>query len=298
MGSVETAVIPVAGFGTRLLPVTQLVAKEYLPLGSKPAIQYIVEELAGAGIKRIVLVTSERKRTIEQLFNPDPALLAQLSNRSEILDRLWSPEDYPDLEISTVTQHEQLGLGHAIWCAREAVGDVPFAVALGDCPIGVGGRSGIMNRMVEQFDSCSADSKIVISFEEVPKEYVHRYGIAEPECIGEVFRINNLVEKPDPEDAPSNLAICGRYIFPGSIFDRLGNTSPDHVGEIQLTDAIKCMIGEGVLAFGVKLAAEDRRHDVGDFGSYVQSFVEFALADQELRKFVEQALEQEKKLKQ
>ena len=291
---IKTAVVPVAGWGTRLLPVSMMVAKECLPLGRKPAIQHICEQLAEAGIEKIVFVTSARKENVTQLFAENESMLEKLTGgKASIREHFWSTGPFSNVTFETVIQQQQLGLGHAVFCAREYVGDEPFAVALGDCPVGLPGQSKIIHRMINHFEKQNAE--IAISFEQVPTEKVHKYGIAEGgELLSDdAFEIEDLVEKPEASAAPSNFAICGRYLFSPEIFEALENQETGAGGEIQLTDAVRRMIHNGATAVGVPLANGVDRFDVGGMDSYVQSFVEFALADPELRSAVETALQQQ-----
>ena len=290
---IKTAVVPIAGWGTRLLPVSLMVAKEFLPLGRKPAIQHICEQLADAGVERIIFVCSERKGNVTQLFESNEALIAKLTGaKASIREQFWSTGPFDKVQFETTIQREQLGLGHAVLCAKQLVGDEPFLLALGDCPIGVPGQSQIVQRMVEQYER--HDAQIVISFEQVTSDRIHKYGVAKPGARFENgFVVEDLIEKPTAASAPSNLAICGRYVLSAEVFSVLQNQHSGHCGEIQLTDAIRSMIQNGAKAIGVPLADGEFRYDVGGMESYVQSFVEFAVADPELRQWVEAALERQ-----
>jgi UTP--glucose-1-phosphate uridylyltransferase len=189
------------------------------------------------------------------------------------------------LEYFYTRQRRQLGLGHAVLCARPMVGDQPFVVALGDSIIGVNAQSDIVARMVERFESEAAD--VVVAFEEVPQEEVVRYGIARPASVegqgesevGEAFELADLVEKPSVEEAPSRLAVAARYVLSPRIFDALSRTEPGKGGEIQLTDAIRSVLADGGRGIGIRLRPDERRFDIGNFGSYFRAFTEFALAD-------------------
>ena len=286
---IDTAVVPIAGLGTRLLPTTLLTAKEYLPLGNKPAIQHIVEELGCAGIKKIVFVVSENKQSVAKLFESSPEQLDRLiGNKSTIRERLWSCSPYANLVIETTVQEEQLGLGHAILCAKPYVADKPFVVALGDCAIGLPSQESILSRMMNECSNCQAE--IAISFQTVPLEMTHKYGIAKPKTVGDCFELLDLIEKPKAESAPSDLAVCGRYILPPKIFQQLERSQKGLDNEIQLTDSIKSLIQSGAKSIGVRLPKGVKRYDVGDMKTYIQAFVEFALADSEYRAVVEQAV--------
>ena len=289
--SVETAIVPVAGLGTRLIPISSAVPKELLPLGRKPALQYIVEELGQAGIKRIVLVTSEAKRSIGFLFERDLQLESRLreAGKHEILQQLWSQSPYSQIQIDIAIQKQQRGLGHAVLCGEAFVNNRPLVVALGDSLIGLGGHGTLLTRMLNEFETRKAD--IVIAFDEVPDDQVNRFGIACPISDTNVFELSDLIEKPDLGTAPSNLAVAARYIFAPQIFEALKQTPPGKDNEIQLTDAIHRLIADGAKAIGVRLEKHERRFDVGDLQSYVRTFIEFALYDPQLRDEVLAAIE-------
>jgi UTP--glucose-1-phosphate uridylyltransferase len=274
----DIAVVPVAGHGTRLLPATKSQPKEMLPVGRKPVVQYVVEELATAKIRRLLFVTGARKAAIENHFDEDHGLIAHLreSGREEELAEL--DFERQQMEYFYTRQRRQLGLGHAVLCARPLVGNQPFAVALGDSIIGLHAKSTIVGRMLEEFERGKADA--VIAFEEVPAAEVGRYGIAEPRgAVGDRFELQRVIEKPAAGEAPSNLAVAGRYVFSPAIFDELAATTPGKGGEIQLTDAIQRLLSKGGKGVGLRLAADERRFDIGNFDSYFRAFVDFALAD-------------------
>lgn len=276
--SVDLAVVPVAGRGTRLLPLTKSQPKEMLPLGRKPVVQYVVEELARCGIGRLLFVTGPGKAAIENHFDIDMELIDTLreTGKEELLEELAFERE--DLEYFYTRQRRQLGLGHAVLCAKPVVGGQSFVVALGDSIIGMRAQSGVVRQMIERFESSRAAA--VIAFEEVaPQEVVH-YGIAKPrDGLGDVFELDDLVEKPGVEEAPSNLAVASRYVFSPAIFDCLEETPPGKADEIQLTDAIRMLIRQGRNVLGVRLMADERRFDIGNFESYFLAFAEFALAD-------------------
>jgi UTP--glucose-1-phosphate uridylyltransferase len=275
---VEIAVVPVAGRGTRLLPLTKSQPKEMLPVGRKPVVQYVVEELARCGIGRLLFVTGPGKTAIENHFDIDAELVAHLrtTGKEELLEELAF--ERADLEYFYTRQRRQLGLGHAILCARPIVGQQPFVVALGDSIIGLCAQSRIVGRMIQQFERSQAAA--VVAFEEVPPEEVIHYGIARVRQMdGEVFELDDLVEKPDPSEAPSNLAVAARYVFSPAIFASLERTKPGKGNEIQLTDAIRMLIRDGQRVLGIRLPPGEKRFDIGNFESYFQAFLEFALAD-------------------
>ncbi len=276
--SIDLAIVPVAGIGTRLLPATKSQPKEMLPVGRKPVAQHVVEELANSGIRRLLFVTGKGKHSIENHFDTDTELVTYLreSGREEELGELSFERQ--DLEYFYTRQRRQLGLGHAVLCAKALVGRQPFVVALGDSIIGLNAQSDIVARMIEQFEQHQA--QVVVAFEEVAMEEVHRYGIAQPRGpVSDVFELEALTEKPSVAEAPSNLAVAARYVFCPEIFDKLAETKPGKGGEIQLTDAIQMLLENGGKGIGVRLRPDERRFDIGNFGSYFRAFTEFALAD-------------------
>lgn len=291
--SVDLAIVPVAGQGTRLLPSTKSQPKEMLPVGRKPVVQYVVEELARSGVRRLLFVTGAGKTSIENHFDDNAELIAFLreTGKEDLLSELEF--ERMGVEYFYTRQRRQLGLGHAVLCARPLAGEEPFVVALGDSIIGMNAQSNIVARMVEQFESKRADA--VICFEEVPKEEVVQYGIAKPRGKAEdVFELADIVEKPSVAEAPSNLAVAARYVFAPGIFPLLASTKPGKGGEIQLTDAIRTLVKDGGRVLGVRLKADERRFDIGNFESYFQAFCEFALADPKhgpgLREFLKNLL--------
>ncbi len=294
--SIDIAVVPVAGHGTRLLPATKSQPKEMLSVGRKPVVQYVVEELGLSGIQRLLFITSHGKASIEQHFDFDEQLGGYLreTGREEQLKALEF--ERLNMEYFYTRQRRQLGLGHAVLCARPLIGSQPFVVALGDSIIGLHAQSDIVRRMISQFESNHAD--VVVAFEEVAPEEVVHYGIAQPAGeVSEVFQLEKLVEKPSREEAPSNLAVAARYVFSPAIFDALTRIKPGKGGELQLTDAISLMLDGGCKGLGVTLSKTERRFDIGNFDSYFRTFAEFAMSDPEygasLRSFVRQLLDRE-----
>jgi UTP--glucose-1-phosphate uridylyltransferase len=290
---IKSAVIPVAGHGTRLLPATKSQPKEMLPVARKPIVQYVVEELVSNGIQQLLFVTGRNKSSIENHFDHDPDLARTLSDgqKRELLEEV----DFERLRANFfyTRQRFQRGLGDAVLCGENFAGEEPFLVALGDSILGLHAVSRAVSRMAEVFEEKHASC--VIAVEEVPREETRHYGIVQPENgTSDVFRIVNLVEKPKPEEAPSNLAIAGRYIFSPVIFDMIRRVKPDSRGEIQLTNAIQLLCEEGRRVMAVKLTAAEKRYDIGNFPSYFESFVEFALADpaygEEFRRVLERLL--------
>lgn len=288
---IKSAIVPVAGHGTRLLPATKSQPKEMLPVARKPIVQYVVEELVQNGIEQILFVTGRNKSSIENHFDHDPELLRALGNKRELLNEL----DFEKMRAHFfyTRQRLQKGLGDAILCGENFAGEEPFLVALGDSILGLHANSKVVARMSELFAAKRASC--VIAVEEVPPEDTVHYGIVQPEKDGgDAFRIVDLIEKPKPEDAPSNLAIAGRYVFSPLIFDLIRRVEPDKRGEIQVTDAIRLLCEEGKRVMAVKLAPGEKRYDIGNFPSYFETFVEFALADPaygaQLRKVLQRLL--------
>jgi len=294
--SITNAVVPVAGLGTRLLPATKSQPKEMLPVGKRPVVQYVVEELERNAFKRILLITGANKDSIENHFDVDPALIRHLreTGKEELLEELEF--ERADLNFFYTRQKLQRGLGDAVLHAEEFAGHEPFAVALGDSILGRHAGSMALTRMKELFveHNCVA----VVAFEEVERNEVHQYGIAEPaEALREdgSFLIRDLIEKPSIDEAPSQLAIAARYIFSERIFPALHETKPGKGGEIQLTDAIRLLLQAGEKVVGFKLPPQDKRYDIGNFESYFKAFIDFALHDPahgaELRKFTRSLLD-------
>lgn len=280
---VTHAVIPVAGFGTRMLPLSKSVPKELLPLGNRPAIHYVIEEAIAAGIKHIVLVGHAQKSAIENYFDINAELDNQLraKGKDELADSLnWLPED---VSVSMIRQGKPLGLGHAVLKARPIVGDNPFAVLLPDVvlnPFTTDMDKDNLAYMIQSFEQ-SKHSQILVSA--VADEDVHKYGIAklkETDQLAQLsddknanFAVAGFVEKPQLADAPSNLAVVGRYVFTASIFDYLAETKPSVGGEIQLTDAIDALISTQGVDITTMLGES---FDAGDMTSYMKAFIYFA----------------------
>ena len=222
---IDLAIVPVAGQGTRLLPSTKSQPKEMLPVGRKPVVQYVVEELALSGIGRLLFITGPGKSSIENHFDQSAELIAFLreSGKEDLLEELDFERQH--LQYFYTRQRRQLGLGHAVLCARPLVGEEPFVVALGDSIIGLNAQSDIVRRMAEEFTRSKADG--VIAFETVPREDVVHYGIARPRGgEADVFELADIVEKPGVAEAPSTLAVAARYVFAPVIFELLARTPP------------------------------------------------------------------------
>jgi len=290
--TIDLAVVPVAGLGTRLLPATKSQPKEMLPVGRKPVVQYVIEELERVGIKRILFITGPGKSSIENHFDLNTELIQSLreKGKEDLLSELTF--DHAPVQFFYTRQRRLLGLGHAVLTSRQFAANGPFVVALGDSIIGLNAQSTVVSRMIECYEKNNAAA--VIAFEEVPYDQVHRYGIARPASSGNTFEVLELIEKPSRDEAPSNLAIAARYVLSPRIFDFLQNTKPGKGGEIQLTDAMQMMNREGGKIYGVRLSADERRYDIGNFGAYFRTFVEFALADEkygdDLKRYLEKLL--------
>jgi UTP--glucose-1-phosphate uridylyltransferase len=290
---INIAVVPVAGLGTRLLPATKSQPKEMLPIGRKPVVQYVVEELARVGMQRILFITGPGKASIENHFDLNAELIQVLreNGKEDLLAELEF--DRAPIQYFYTRQRQQLGLGHAVSCAKPFIGNQPFAVALGDSIIGLNAESNILGRMTTCFAERKADA--VIAFTEVPRDRVPFYGVAKPREDGDIFELEDVIEKPGVDEAPSNLVISARYVFAPGIFEALEQIKPGSGGEYQLTDAIRLIIQGGGKVYGVRLRADERRYDVGNFESYFQAFIEFALADEKcgasLREYLKNMLQ-------
>jgi len=273
---VTKAVLPVAGLGTRFLPASKAIPKEMVTVVDKPVIQYVVEEALAAGINEIVLVTHSSKRAIEDHFDKNYELEAELERRGkhELLEVLRETVP-PGLKVSVVRQGSALGLGHAINCARAIIGDAPFAVMLPDVLVEQSGTLTDLGVMAEHFLE-SGHAQIMV--EPVPYEQVSAYGVVDVNGVelqaGEGAPMHRVVEKPPRDEAPSNLSIVGRYILPARIFDLLDKTKPGAGGEIQLTDAIATlMTEEGVDAFHIR----GRSYDCGNKLGYLEATLAYGL---------------------
>lgn len=269
MQKITKAVFPVAGFGTRFLPATKASPKEMLPIVDKPLIQYAVEEAVAAGIRDMVFITGRQKRAIEDHFDKAYEIESELAARGkhELLELVRSIVP-PYVNCIYIRQSEQLGLGHAVLCARPVVQNEPFAVILADDLID--GVTPVMKQMVDVFERENAS---LLGVQEVPREQTRQYGIVSAEKPSDsVSRIRGIVEKPRPEDAPSNLAVIGRYILSPAIFDILVQGRPGAGGEIQLTDAIAALLArERVLAYRF----DGVRYDCGSKLGYLQATVTY-----------------------
>ena len=276
---IRSAIVPVAGYGTRLLPATKSQPKEMLPVARKPIVQYVAEELSGNGVDQILFITGRNKTSIENHFDLDPELqrMLETTNKKELLEELQFEEDLKAKYYYT-RQRVQRGLGDAILCGETFAGEQPFVVALGDSILGIHAQSKTVSKMIALFEQRGASC--VVAVEEVPHNEVSNYGVIEANDAADgVLRVVNMVEKPSPDEAPSNLAIAGRYVFSPLIFDLIRAVRPDKRGEIQLTDAIQRLCEEGRRVLAVRLPPDEKRYDIGNFPSYYETFLEFALAD-------------------
>jgi UTP--glucose-1-phosphate uridylyltransferase len=268
---ITDAVIPVGGLGTRLLPATRSLPKEMLPLVDKPAVQYVVEELQGAGIERILFVTGRRKRAIEDHFDADPEL-------ERAVGEAGSPAS--GLRILYTRQRRPLGVGDALRYAAGFAGEAGVVVAFGDAIIAPSpdGGPGVVQRLIDAYESGEVSAAVAV--QEVPSELVSRYGIvARGAGVGDAFEVIDVVEKPAPEAAPSRIAIMGRYVLGPPVFEALASTPPGASGELQLTDALRQVVQDGGRVLAVPFAPDERRHDVGTLESYCAAFLEYALSD-------------------
>jgi UTP--glucose-1-phosphate uridylyltransferase len=288
MTEINIAVVPVAGLGSRLLPATKSQPKEMLPVGRKPVVQYVVEELSRVGLDKILFITGPGKTSIENHFDLNLELIQVLreTGKEELLDELSF--ERTTSQYYYTRQRQLLGLGHAVLCAKSFVGEQAFVVALGDSIIGLHAKSDVVSRMKKVF--LSQEAAAVIAFEKVPPAEVSRYGIAAPRQNGEIFELADVIEKPSVDTAPSDLAIAARYIFRPVIFEALQQTSFGTGNEIQLTDAIRRLIHQGHKVYGVLLQPDEKRYDIGNFESYFRAFLSFALADEKYGKNLREQL--------
>ncbi|MFI6639347.1 UTP--glucose-1-phosphate uridylyltransferase GalU [Streptomyces sp. NPDC050504] len=277
---ITKAVIPAAGLGTRFLPATKATPKEMLPVVDKPAIQYVVEEAVGAGLSDVLMITGRNKRPLEDHFDRNYELESALSRKGDA-DRLARVQESSDLAtMHYVRQGDPRGLGHAVLCAAPHVGDQPFAVLLGDDLIDP--RDPLLARMAEVQER---EGGSVIALMEVEPEQIHQYGCAAVKDTGEsdVVRVTDLVEKPERFEAPSNLAIIGRYVLDPAVFDILRKTQPGRGGEIQLTDALQMLAADETIGGPVHgVVFKGRRYDTGDRGDYLRAIVRLACEREDL----------------
>jgi len=276
---VTKAIFPVAGMGTRFLPATKSVPKEIMTLVDRPLVQYAIDEARAAGIKEFIFVTSRGKGALEDYFDHAPQLEQELRKKGK--DELLTTLKSTNMEsgaIAYIRQHKAMGLGHAVWCARRLIAEEPFAVMLPDDVIAA--EKPCLQQMVEAYEETGGS---MVAAMEVPPERVSSYGILDvEEDMGSVVKVKSMVEKPKPEDAPSNLAVIGRYILTPSVLSNINKMKSGAGGEIQLTDAIAQEIGKpkgGV--YGLRFRGQ--RFDCGSKSGFLQATVSFGLAREELR---------------
>ncbi|MEU9858686.1 UTP--glucose-1-phosphate uridylyltransferase GalU [Streptomyces sp. NPDC047974] len=279
-GRISKAVVPAAGLGTRFLPATKATPKEMLPVVDKPAIQYVVEEAVAAGLSDVLMITGRNKRPLEDHFDRNYELEEALIRKGDD-ERLSKVQESSDLAtMHYVRQGAPRGLGHAVLCAAPHVGDQPFAVLLGDDLIDP--RDPLLARMVEVQERHGGS---VVALMEVEPSQIHLYGCAavEETVDGDVVRVTDLVEKPDPAEAPSNYAVIGRYVLDPAIFGTLRDTEPGRGGEIQLTDALQKLAGDEKIGGPVHgVVFKGRRYDTGDRGDYLRAIVRLACEREDL----------------
>jgi len=283
MTTIRKAIIPAAGLGTRFLPVTKSMPKEMLPIIDKPVIHYVVEEAVDAGIEDIIIITGRGKRAIEDYFDASPELEMRLKDQKKIeqLKQLKEISDFPGIHY--VRQKEPMGLGDAILKAEKHIGNEPFAVLLGDDIIA--NNQSCTGQLISVFSRFHSS---IISIELLPPEKISSYGIIKgSEIEPDIFAIQDIIEKPTPDSAPSNMGAVGRYIFVPEIFDCLKRTSPGVGNEIQLTDAIRLLLQEQpVYAYKFK----GKRYDTGDKLGYIETIIDYALKDPDLQKSLKKFL--------
>ncbi|MCH2076733.1 MAG: UTP--glucose-1-phosphate uridylyltransferase GalU [Rhodobacteraceae bacterium] len=275
---VTKAIFPVAGQGTRFLPATKSVPKEIMTLVDRPLIQYAIDEARAAGIKEFIFVTSRGKSALEDYFDHAPELESSLEKKgkTELLETLKST-NMDSGAIAYIRQHMALGLGHAVWCARRLIGDEPFAVILPDDVIS--GEVSCLKQMVDAYEETGGN---IVAAMEVPQSKVSSYGVLDvKDDMGHIVSTKGMVEKPDAADAPSNLAVIGRYILNPSVMNHLNQMKQGAGGEIQLTDAIAHELTEGRDVYGLRFRGQ--RFDCGSKAGFLQATVAFGLARDDLR---------------
>lgn len=272
---IRKAIIPAAGLGTRFLPATKAQPKEMLPIVDKPAIQFIVEEALASGIEEILVIIGRNKRSIEDHFDRSVELELQLKSQGKY-EMLKMVQKISDITVHFIRQKEARGLGDAVLCARQFIGDEPFAVLLGDDIVDT--EVPCLSQLIEVYNDLGGS---VLGVQQVPQDKVSAYGIVDPEDVKpNVWRARDLVEKPEVDEAPSRLAVLGRYILRPAIFDILEHTRPGRGHEIQLTDAINELAQkEAVYAYNF----DGRRYDIGDKEGFLEATVEYALKRPEIR---------------
>lgn len=279
MKKVRKAIIPAAGFGTRFLPFTKSVPKEMIPLVDKPVIQYVIEEAVKAGIEEILIITSSGKSAIQDHFNPVSDLESRLaaSGKQQLLEELHAIDQLADIHY--VYQQQLNGLGDAVLRGKAFTGDEPFAVLLGDTVLDSATDRSVTGQLIDVYEQYQAP---VTALEEVPRDKISRYGIVGGQALtSSIMKIETLVEKPSPEEAPSNCAIASRYLFTPDIYEALKHTGRGKGNEIQLTDAMSLLLKERAM-YGRKI--DGRRYDLGSKIGFLTGTVEFGLRRPEFRK--------------
>ncbi len=275
---VTKAIFPVAGLGTRFLPATKSVPKEIMTLVDRPLVQYAIDEARAAGIKEFIFVTAKGKSALEDYFDTSPELESSLkkSGKTDLLETLRST--YMDSgAIAYIRQHKALGLGHAVWCARRFIGNEPFAVMLPDDVIAA--EKPCLQQMVEAYEETGGS---MVAAMEVPRDKVSSYGVLDIKADhGKHVSVSGMVEKPKADDAPSNLAVIGRYILSPKVMSNLGKIKQGAGGEVQLTDAIASEIEQGRDVFGYRF--DGTRFDCGSKAGFLQATVSFGLSRPDLR---------------
>ncbi|MEW8961312.1 UTP--glucose-1-phosphate uridylyltransferase GalU [Paraclostridium dentum] len=274
--TVKKAIIPAAGLGTRFLPATKSQPKEMLPIVDKPTLQYIIEEAINSGIEEILIITGRNKKSIEDHFDKSVELELELQQKgkTEMLEMVQEISNM--VNIHYIRQKEPKGLGHAIHCAKSFIGDEPFAVLLGDDI--VDSDTPCLKQLIDAYDEYKTS---ILGVQEVAREDTNKYGILDCKYIEDrVYKVKDMIEKPNVEEAPSNIAILGRYIITPAIFEILENQAPGKGGEIQLTDALKTLVShEAIYAYNF----EGRRYDVGDKLGFLEATIDFALKKENLK---------------
>jgi len=287
MQNVTKVIVPVAGLGTRLLPATKSQPKEMLPVGRKPVVQYVVEEMIAQGLREMLFVTGSTKHSIENHFDNDPMLIERLLAAED--DEMLREVQFEGAQIFYTRQvippgmKKPAGLGDAVKHGRAFVGNEPFAVALGDTIIRSDGKPTLFERLIATHLENHAAATIAVW--QVEREDTRRYGVVKPtegSDLTQPFRIADIIEKPLPAEAPSLYAVAARYIFGPEIFDALDQTLPGHGGEIQLTDAIRALVRAGKPVWCVPLSPSECRYDIGNPETYAKAFIAFAFADPDI----------------
>lgn len=283
---VRKAVFPVAGLGTRFLPATKVMPKEMLPINDRPLIQHVFEEAREAGIDEFIFITGRHKNMLEEHFDYQPELEETLESRGkmDMLEKVQSSE-MPAGKLFLTRQPRPLGLGHAIWCAKELIGDDPFAILLPD--VLMKGKTGCLKQMIDTYEQIGGN---IIALEDVPREEVNKYGIIDPGSDdGNIVEIKGLIEKPDVEQAPSTLSAVGRYILQPEVFDHLAAFERGAGNEIQLTDSMAKLIGKQPFN-GIRF--NGKSYDCGSRLGFIEANIAYGLADEEIGEGVTELLKQ------